>query len=1067
MADEIASLVIKVESGGINKATDALNNLAKSGQLAEDAAGSLSDAWGGLGKSAQTATGYQDRYVLSVNRYLRQEREAQKQTRLTSEEWNKQNDALQELLGQINPLVGAFGRLDEAEKKLQGFHKSGLMDADDFKDYTAQINKMRVDLEAAAHARTEQGQAEARAAREAAAVEKAATVARQSFIDKLKTESETLGLTTHQMLEYKAAQLGVTKEAQPYIAKLKAAEAATGSLGLKSAQARREIGVLIGELARGNVGALRGSGITLANRAGWIDKLFTLRGLGIAGVIGGIGAAVYALGKAWYEGSQEATEFNKQLILTGGYAGKTAGQLQDMARALAGNGVTQHDAAGVLAQVVGSGAFSGSNVNMVARTAARMKDVVGQSVDETVSQFKRLKGDPVNAIIELNNSLHFLTAAQYQQIAAAYAQGDSERAAALAMKAYSDSTNQRLNAVKDNLGTLESAWNWVKHSASDAWDAMLGVGRKPSSAMKRQSAFTDWQAAEKNYKQLSENLKVDPDYSGSNPLTRRDAARLRDARKMVDLKKQEYEQADKVWAAEGLAAARAVTAREEQDGLIKGQQQFNNLVYAGLSPAEKRVRVEKNLNALIRQNRQAAKEGKEKLWTDADISRARAGIEKQYKDPKTPAYHDDEATRLLTQYHQKQAQLQGELDNSRLYSNQKLTESEKELLALENRIAGMKGKALTAADKSILAHRKELEAVLETNAATEKQLRNREALNKLQEKSVQLVQQHRQQLEQLRAKGEFDVASMGMGGKERQRAQEAFNLRQQFSGKLREINSIAEHDGTYGSPEHLALVTANAVALNEQLVQMKQNYANIDAAQGDWVNGFSAAYQDFMDQGDNVAGMTYQVFSNTFNGMSDALAQFALTGRMNFKNFAVSVLADLAKMEARIATSKALGMLMNWGMSALGAGAAAGGSTPLGAYESAAAGLKFAKGGAVSSPDLSMYSGQILTQPTFFKFARGGVAGEAGPEAILPLARDGRGYMGVRLADKGGKQQPPPIQITVTQHIDQRGTDQKDHAAAQRNNQQLARLVSNMVDMKVNHALNNAMRDGGKLAGVR
>lgn len=413
MADEIASLVIKVESGGINKATDALNNLAKSGQLAEDAAGSLSDAWGGLGKSAQTATGYQDRYVQSVNRYLRQEREAQKQTRLTSEEWNKQNDALQELLGQINPLIGAFGRLDEAEKKLQGFHKSGLMDAGDFKDYTAQINKMRVDLEAAAHARTEQGQAEARAAREAAAVEKAATVAKQSFIDKLKTESETLGLTTHQMLEYKAAQLGVTKEAQPYIAKLKAAEAATGSLGLKSAMARRELGVLIGELARGNFGQLRGSGITLANRAGWIDKLFTLRGLGIAGVIGGIGAAVYALGKAWYEGSQEAVEFNKQLILTGGYAGKTAGQLQDMARALAGNGVTQHDAAGVLAQVVGSGAFRSNQIDTVTKAALAMQHATGEAVDKTIANFRKLYEEPTKGSEELNNQMHYLTASQY------------------------------------------------------------------------------------------------------------------------------------------------------------------------------------------------------------------------------------------------------------------------------------------------------------------------------------------------------------------------------------------------------------------------------------------------------------------------------------------------------------------------------------------------------------------------------------------------------------------------------------------------------------------------------
>ncbi|EAA6844277.1 phage tail tape measure protein [Salmonella enterica subsp. enterica] len=1047
MADEIASLVIKVESGGINKATDALNNLAKSGQLAEDAAGSLSDAWGGLGKSAQTATGYQDRYVQSVNRYLRQEREAQKQTRLTSEEWNKQNDALQELLGQINPLIGAFGRLDEAEKKLQGFHKSGLMDAGDFKDYTAQINKMRVDLEAAAHARTEQGQAEARAAREAAAVEKAATVAKQSFIDKLKTESETLGLTTHQMLEYKAAQLGVTKEAQPYIAKLKAAEAATGSLGLKSAMARRELGVLIGELARGNFGQLRGSGITLANRAGWIDKLFTLRGLGIAGVIGGIGAAVYALGKAWYEGSQEAVEFNKQLILTGGYAGKTAGQLQDMARALAGNGVTQHDAAGVLAQVVGSGAFRSNQIDTVTKAALAMQHATGEAVDKTIANFRKLYDEPTKGSEELNNQMHYLTASQYQYISSLEQRGFKEAAGEAAADVYSKAEQRRSQQLIDNLGWIERLIRSTTGAWKQFWDAAFDIGRPDTNQRLLNTMQSTLAEIEANKKEgawgrfKNNSMMVDED-------------RLREKIKNLQFvmrSQQGYDESQ-------------IKAKKADDDVTASLIYQNRILSENLSWQKKRSAALTELWANV-----AKAPGK---WSQAQRETAVAQINKDNKPPvthKSPAYHDDEATRLLTQYREKQSKLQGELDNSRLYSNQKLTESEKELLALETRIVGMKGKTLTEADKSILAHQKELEAILGINAGIEKQLRNQAALNKLQEKGVQLAQQHKQELEQLRAKGEFDVASMGMGSKERQRAQEEFSLKQQFASKLREINSIAEHDGTYGSPEHLALVTANAAALNEQLVQMKKNYANIDAAQGDWVNGFSAAYQDFMAQGADVAGMTKQVFGNAFNGMTDALTQFALTGKMNFKSFAVSVLADLAKMEARIATSKALGMLMNWGMSALGIGAAgvAGGSTPSGAYESAAAGLQFAKGGAISSPDLSMYSGQILTQPTFFKFARGGVAGEAGPEAILPLARDSRGYMGVRLADKGGKQQPPPIQITVTQHIDQRGTDQKDHAAAQRNNQQLAKLVSDMVDMKVNHALNNAMRDGGKLAGVR
>ncbi|EBH0657661.1 phage tail tape measure protein, partial [Salmonella enterica] len=469
---------------------------------------------------------------------------------------------------------------------------------------------------------------------------------------------------------------------------------------------------------------------------------------------------------------------------------------------IAGNGVTQHDAAGVLAQVVGSGAFSGSNVNMVARTAARMKEVVGQSVDETVSQFKRLKGDPVNAIIELNNSLHFLTAAQYQQIAAAYAQGDSERAAALAMKAYSDSTNQRLNAVKDNLGTLESAWNWVRHSASDAWDAMLGVGRKPSSAMKRQSAFTDWQVAEKNYKQLSENLKVDPDYAGSNPLTRRDAARLRDARKMVDLKKQEYEQADKVWATEGLAAARAVTAREEQDGLIKGQQQFNNLVYAGLSPAEKRVRVEKNLNALIRQNRQAAKEGKEKLWTDADIARARAGIEKQYKDPKSPAYHNDEAGRLLLQYSQQQAQTEGQIAAAKLSTTEKMTEAHKQFLAFQQRITDLSGKKLTADEKSVLAHRDEIEQALQKLDISQQDLQHQNALNELKKKTLTLTSQLADEESRVRQQHAMALATMGMGDQQRGRYEERLKIQQRYQEQLEQLKRDSKAKGTYGSEEY-------------------------------------------------------------------------------------------------------------------------------------------------------------------------------------------------------------------------------------------------------------------------
>lgn len=56
----------------------------------------------------------------------------------------------------------------------------------------------------------------------------------------------------------------------------------------------------------------------------------------------------------------------------------------------------------------------------------------------------------------------------------------------------------------------------------------------------------------------------------------------------------------------------------------------------------------------------------------------------------------------------------------------------------------------------------------------------------------------------------------------------------------------------------------------------------------------------------------------------------------------------------------------------------------------------FAKGGAVQSTDLSKYSSTVVDSPTFFAFAKGaGVAGEAGPEGILPLSRGPDGKLGV------------------------------------------------------------------------
>lgn len=71
-----------------------------------------------------------------------------------------------------------------------------------------------------------------------------------------------------------------------------------------------------------------------------------------------------------------------------------------------------------------------------------------------------------------------------------------------------------------------------------------------------------------------------------------------------------------------------------------------------------------------------------------------------------------------------------------------------------------------------------------------------------------------------------------------------------------------------------------------------------------------------------------------------------------------------------------------------------------GAFTGAGPVRAFAAGGAFGK-------GEVLTRPTFFRFAdggafRGGVAGEAGPEAALPLVRMANGKLGVAMEGGGG-----------------------------------------------------------------
>lgn len=859
-----------------------------------------------------------------------------------------------------------------------------------------------------------------------AAADEQATQSKNRFIQSLKRQVATQQLSRAELLRVKAAELGVSSAADVYIRKLDTATKSTHALGLKSAQARREIGVLIGELARGNFGALRSSGITLANRAGWIEQLMSPKGMMIGGVVGGIAAAVYGLGKAYYEGEKESEEFNKQLILTGSYAGKTAGQLNEMAKSLAGNGVTQHDAAGVLAQVVGSGSFRGGQVETVARAAVAMQNATGEAVDKTIANFQKLYDSPTRASEELNKQLHYLTSSQYEYISSLEQRGFKEAAGQAAADAYGKAEQRRSQQIIDNLGIIERAIRSATSRWKEFWDAALNIGRPKTE---------QYQLEQVN--QAINQIYEDRKKSGKSDLFDAGLQKLLSQKKGLEFV---------IKSQEGYAESQA-KAKKADDNVTASLIYQNRILSENLSWQKKRSAALTELWANV-----AKAPGK---WSQAQRETAVAQINKDNKPPvthKSPAYHNDEASRLLLQYSQQQAQTEGQIAIAKLSTTEKMTEAHKQLLAFQQRITDLSGKKLTTEENSVLAHKDEIAQALRGLDIKQQELQHQNAINELKKKTVQLTSQLTEEESKVRQQHTMALATMGMGDQQRGRYEERLKIQQQYQDKLEQLKRDSKAKGTYGSDEYRQAEQALKDSLDRRLAEWADYSAKVDAAQGDWMQGASRALDNFLTQGSNVAGMTENVFTNAFNGMADGIANFALTGKMDFRSFTVSILADLAKMEARIAASKLLGSVL--GM--FGAGASAGGSTPSGAYSSAALSvIPNADGGVYRSAGLSQYSGSIVNRPTFFAFARGAaVMGEAGPEAILPLRRGANGKLGVVAAGSGGMTMfAPQYHIAITNTGPDLGA-------------QAMKAVYDMGKKAASDYLQQQGRDGGRLSGA-
>lgn len=76
-------------------------------------------------------------------------------------------------------------------------------------------------------------------------------------------------------------------------------------------------------------------------------------------------------------------------------------------------------------------------------------------------------------------------------------------------------------------------------------------------------------------------------------------------------------------------------------------------------------------------------------------------------------------------------------------------------------------------------------------------------------------------------------------------------------------------------------------------------YDQLTQKQGDWALGARRALLNYADESSNVFAQTESAVTNAFKGMEDALVQFAMTGKLDFKSLANSIISDLIRIQIR------------------------------------------------------------------------------------------------------------------------------------------------------------------------
>lgn len=843
MADKVAGLTFGVDVSQVDRAVRSLAELKNQSQQTGTGLQSLADA-------EKRATAQTE----EMNRAL------QNQKKTTEKAKTNFNN----IAGAIDPTISKMANLRKASEELDKAWQLGLVPDKEFFRLGAVIESTTNKLRQQQLALTEEGRA---AIAEAEAKQKA-TNAGRDFVASLKQQADSIGKTRAELLEMKAAQLGVSTEAAPFINALKQQEQALkkqqnamGLAGISAGQYKMamrqlpaQITDVVTSLASGMpvwLVAIQQGG-QIKDSFGGIGNTFKvllsyINPLTVGAVA--LGVALAAIAKAGYDSWKSQRDLANALVLTGGYAATTTGQITALTDEInKTSSATVGSIQAIATSLAQSGKYSINQIKAITKTTAEWSAQTGESEKTITGYFDSIAKDPVKGLADLNEQFNFLKEGQLTYIESLRKTKGETAAAEAATKLFADTMDKRLKDIADSATPLETMWTDIKKWAADSWK---WVGDHTVGAL---NLIVDTVSSIIN---VIRKLITDGDAMIAQFIV--DAGRqLQKVPGMGDFGNDFLAQQEQlIKDSKAKSAELAKTIAEQQARIAKGEMGYidaakNRTLSGGYSSATK-DKVNQEEKDILK-NRNARKE-----QADAGVK-----IDEQYQ-----------SELLSLQAQLKVLQQHKGLDDKISQQRKDYFTTVAKFQVLEE--ASTKRK-LTQSEKQMLANKQNIIAMAEQKAIVGDHIVRQQRLNALLDKSVKYQNQMAEKTKALQ-----DTA--GMGSKQ----QERYRANAQMSADW--INSGGSLD-------------------DAQFKQMQaasdKFYAQQDAQMLDWKAGFTHAWADIGDEVNNVYGNIGDITKNAFNGMATVLTDFVMTGKASFSDFAKSVINDITSMLIKMALFNAM-----------------------------------------------------------------------------------------------------------------------------------------------------------------